>query len=100
MFGSIGFPEIIMIFIVVLLVFGPKKLPEIAKMMGKTIRDFKRTVNDAKATIEEEFDKADITKDIKDLKDNIDITQDLKEMEGDIKQLADPGLNDDQDKTG
>ena len=41
MFGSIGMPELILIFIVALLVFGPKKLPEIGKSLGKGIREFK-----------------------------------------------------------
>ena len=40
MFGSLGFPEIVLIFVVILLLFGPKKLPDVAKMLGKTIREF------------------------------------------------------------
>lgn len=85
MIGSLGFPELILIFIVALLVFGPKKLPEVAKMLGKTIREFRKTVNDAKATIEEEIDKADI-----------DFTEDIKEINKDVKKLA--GLEDDKEK--
>jgi Tat protein translocase TatB subunit len=85
MFGSIGFPELLMILVVALLVFGPKKLPEIAKMLGKTLREFRKTVNDAKATIEEEIEKADISKD-------------LKEMDKDIKEITAVGLEDEQDK--
>ena len=45
MFGSIGFPELILIFIVVLLVFGPNKLPEFAKLLGKTLREFRSTID-------------------------------------------------------
>ncbi len=71
MFGSIGFPELIMIMLVVLMLFGPKKLPEIAKLLGNTVRDFKRTINDAKATIQEELDKADISDEIKNIKDDL-----------------------------
>jgi Tat protein translocase TatB subunit len=85
MFGSIGFPELLLILVVALLVFGPKKLPEIAKMLGKTLHDFRKTVNDAKATIQEEIEKADISKD-------------LKEMDKDIKELTATGLEDEQDK--
>ncbi len=82
MIGSIGFPEIIMIFIVALLLFGPKKLPEIAKMLGNTIREFRRTVNDAKSAIEEEIEKADITADFKNM------NKDLKDMSQDMKSIT------------
>jgi Tat protein translocase TatB subunit len=71
MFGSIGFPELMMIFIVVMLLFGPKKLPDFAKMLGKAIREFKKTVNDAKSTIEEEIESTDISKDLKEIDKNI-----------------------------
>ncbi|GJM44779.1 MAG: hypothetical protein DHS20C21_16210 [Gemmatimonadota bacterium] len=40
--GGIGGPELILVFIVVLLVFGPKKIPEIARAMGKGMREFRR----------------------------------------------------------
>ncbi len=71
MFGSVGFPELMLIFIVVILIFGPKKLPDFAKMLGKAIREFKKTVNDAKSTIEEEIEDIDITKDLKEIDKNI-----------------------------
>lgn len=66
-----------LIFIVVLLVFGPKKLPEFAKLLGKTIREFHSTVDEAKAAIEDEIYKEGMTtqlKDIgKDIKDALNI---------------------------
>ena len=40
--GGIGGPELILVFIVVLLVFGPRKIPEIARAMGKGMREFRR----------------------------------------------------------
>jgi TatA/E family protein of Tat protein translocase len=82
MFGSIGFPEIILILVVALLIFGPKKLPEFAKTVGKALREFRRTVNEAKSTIEEEIEKADETGDLKNIK------QDIQELDQDIKQLS------------
>jgi Tat protein translocase TatB subunit len=93
MLGSIGFPEVIMIFIVVLLVFGPEKLPEFAKLLGKTIREFRSTVDGAKAAIEKEIYKEGMTtqlKDIgKDIKDTMNIFSDIdkpvKEIGKDIK---------------
>jgi sec-independent protein translocase protein TatB len=81
MFGSIGFPELIMIFIVVLLVFGPKKLPEFAKLLGKAVREFRTTVDEAKAAIEDEIYKEGLTAPIKDIgrdvKDALNIYSDI-----------------------
>ena len=39
MFGSIGFPELLLIMTIALLVFGPKKLPEVGKSIGKALRE-------------------------------------------------------------
>jgi TatA/E family protein of Tat protein translocase len=81
MFGSIGFPELVLIFIVVLLVFGPNKLPEFAKLLGRTIREFRSTVDQAKAAIEDEIYKEGMTDSIKgisqDVKEALNITGDI-----------------------
>ena len=50
MFGSLGAPELIVIFIVALCVFGPSKLPELGKSLGEAIRGFKKAINDAENT--------------------------------------------------
>ena len=52
--GSIGIPELIVIFIVALLVFGPRKLPEIGKSLGKALAEFQRARNELMSTIEQE----------------------------------------------
>jgi TatA/E family protein of Tat protein translocase len=87
MFGSVGLPELIMIFIVVLFLFGPDKLPDFAKTLGKTIREFRRTVNDAKSAIEEEISKIDTSQEFKEsLKElNINIKDDLREIDLNLK---------------
>ena len=56
MFGSIGMPELILIFIVALIVFGPKKLPEIGKSLGKGLAEFKKASDDFKQNIQKEVD--------------------------------------------
>ena len=56
MFGSIGMPELILIFVVALLVFGPKKLPELGKSLGRGLAEFKRASEDLKKTIEDEIE--------------------------------------------
>jgi Tat protein translocase TatB subunit len=53
-FGSIGGPEVILLFIAALLLFGPRRLPEIGRTLGKTMADFRRATNDFKANLERE----------------------------------------------
>jgi sec-independent protein translocase protein TatA len=54
MIGSLGFQELILIFVVALIVFGPRRLPDIGRSIGKALGEFKRATNDLKATLEEE----------------------------------------------
>lgn len=54
MFGSLGIPELLLIFVVALIVFGPKRLPEIGKTLGKAMGEFKKATDDFKNTIERE----------------------------------------------
>src|ERR1700682_2780116 len=56
--GNLGMPELIMILVLALLLFGPKKLPEIGKQVGRALGEFKRTSNELKRTIEDEMEKA------------------------------------------
>lgn len=46
MFGSLGMPELIVIFVVALIVFGPSKLPDLGRSLGEAIRGFKKAVNE------------------------------------------------------
>jgi len=57
MFGSIGMPELILIFVVALLVFGPKKLPEIGRSIGRGLAEFKKASDELKKTIEQEIEQ-------------------------------------------
>ncbi len=52
--GSLGMQEIILIFIIALIVFGPRKLPELGKTIGKGLAEFKKASNELKATWEDE----------------------------------------------
>lgn len=54
MFGSLGLPEILLIFVVALLVFGPRKLPEIGRSLGKALGEFKKATDELKNTIQKE----------------------------------------------
>jgi sec-independent protein translocase protein TatA len=52
--GSLGMQEIIIIFVLALIVFGPRKLPELGKTLGKGLAEFKKASNELKQTWEEE----------------------------------------------
>ena len=54
MFGSIGGPEVILLFIAALLLFGPRRLPEIGRTLGKTVADFRRATNEFRMNLERE----------------------------------------------
>lgn len=75
MFGNIGLPELLIIMAIALLIFGPKKLPEVGRSIGKAIREFRKTTDEIKDKFEEQI-RADEFKDIQD-----DIKKDLSEDE-------------------
>ncbi len=52
--GPLGFTEIAFILVIALLLFGPKKLPELGRLVGKGLREFRRASTDLRATIEDE----------------------------------------------
>jgi Tat protein translocase TatB subunit len=56
MFGTLGGPELLLILVIALIVFGPRKLPEIGKSIGKMMVEFRRASNDFKRTIEDEVE--------------------------------------------
>lgn len=54
MFGSLGVPELLLIFAVILIVFGPRRIPEIGRTLGKALGEFRKATDDLKSTIERE----------------------------------------------
>jgi TatA/E family protein of Tat protein translocase len=74
MFGM-GMPEIIVILAIALIVLGPKKLPEIAKALGRGISEFKKATQDFKESL-------DVDNDLKEARDT------LQEIKGDIDQTV------------
>jgi TatA/E family protein of Tat protein translocase len=75
--GPIGFPELIVIFIIALLVFGPKKLPELGKSMGKGLREFKKATEEIKSSIDDHMRDVESTVQ--------DATKEIRETGRDMK---------------
>lgn len=78
---DIGMPELIVIFIVALLVFGPKKLPELGKSLGKGLGELKRAFQDVKEQVETEF--KDATSEVRNT-----VTDVKRQVETDIKETG------------
>src|SRR5689334_17189384 len=73
---NLGFPELILIFVIALLVFGPKKLPELGKSLGKGLREFKKATEDIKSNLDEHL--KDVEKSVDDVKATVnDATKDI-----------------------
>jgi sec-independent protein translocase protein TatA len=56
MLSNIGVPGLILILILALIIFGPKKLPEIGRAFGQTLREFKKSTKELTSDVMEEFD--------------------------------------------
>ena len=55
MLPSVGIPEMIIILVIALIVFGPRKLPELGRSLGRSLNEFKRASNELKNTLEDEI---------------------------------------------
>jgi TatA/E family protein of Tat protein translocase len=67
--GQIGFPELMIIFLIALLVFGPKKLPELGKSLGKGLKEFRRATDDLKSTWQEQM--KDVERSVEEVKTTV-----------------------------
>lgn len=72
MFGSLGTEELLLIFVIALLVFGPRKLPEIGRSVGKALREFKKTSEEIKGRINDEIEASEINDIRKDIQSGVD----------------------------
>jgi len=58
---NLGFPEMVFLFLFALILFGPKKLPEIGRQIGRALNEFKRASNEFRSQIEAEINQLDVT---------------------------------------
>lgn len=77
MFGTLGVPELILIFVVALLLFGPRQMPQIGRTIGRALGEFRRASNDFKRTIEEEVAAEDLR----------DVRRDLEAVGREARQI-------------
>lgn len=76
MFG-IGMPEMLVLLAVALIVFGPKKLPELAKSLGRALGEFKRATSDLKDSIETQTGADEVRRSLNEVKEDIQSQVDL-----------------------
>ncbi len=69
--GPIGFSEMILIFVVALLIFGPKKLPELGRSFGKGVSEFRKASTELRATFQREMDNIDRETQVKKVADDV-----------------------------
>ncbi len=83
---NLGMPEMIFIFLIALLVFGPRKLPEIGRQIGKFMAEFKRASNEFKYQIEAEVQKLELEEELK--KETEKLQAELRQTREELAQVA------------
>ena len=100
--GNLGTQEIILIFIIALIVFGPRKLPELGKSIGKGLAEFKKASNELKKTWEDEVkldkEKSSLNNEISESTGNLsgivsDLKNNLTEIAGDFNKSVDNAVS-------
>lgn len=88
MFG-IGMPEMILILAIALIVLGPKRLPDLAKSLGRAMREFKKATSEFKESIEIDDELKDVKKSFDDINTDIKASIDLtRPLAADVKPAA------------
>ena len=91
MFGPLGGLELLVLAAIGLLVFGPRKLPEIGRTLGKAMMQFRRATAELRNSIEREIDMEEVKKTTRSIKKTVE--DDIKEFTGTL-----PSLDEDPEK--
>ena len=94
MFG-IGMPELLLLLAIALIVIGPKKLPDLAKSLGRAMREFKKATNEFKETIQIDEDLSDVKKTFDDFGSDIKNSVSLKKDPAEFKRPGAPESSED-----
>ena len=86
----IGMPELLLLLAIALIVIGPKKLPDLAKSLGRAMREFKKATNEFKETIQIDEDLSDVKKAFDGLGDDIKDSVSLKKETAEFKRPDEP----------
>ena len=95
MFG-IGMPEMILILAIALIVIGPKKLPDLAKSLGRAFAEFKRATAELKESMDIDYDLDGVKKTFEGMKDELKDAVDLNKGFEPVDQQDDTAHNDDK----
>ena len=102
MFG-IGMPEMLVILALALIIIGPKKLPDLAKSLGRAMREFKRATNEFKETIQLDSELSEVKETFNDISDGVKDAVDLNlkpENQKADKNGSDNEKNEEKDSEG
>ena len=95
MFG-IGMPEMLVILALALIVIGPKKLPDLAKSLGRAMREFKKATNELKETIQLEGELSEVKDTLNGISDDVKHAVDLN-LDSDKKKTDKTGIDEEKD---
>lgn len=97
MFG-IGMPELIIIFLIALIIIGPKKLPDLARALGKGMAEFRKATNEIKTSLDAEGELKGMEENLADSVSGLIDTHDTEErIEGDDETAVEPDKGEDNE---
>ena len=91
MFGSLGGPEIIAIFVLALLLFGPRRLPQIGRTIGRTMSEFRKATHDFKSSLEREIELDEVKQAKNELKETVQEADQAVRTLNDLSDLTGTG---------
>jgi len=91
-FGTLGMPELVLIFVVALLLFGPRKMPQIGRSIGRAMGEFRRASSEFKRTIEDEVaadEIREVGKDLKEIRNTVNDPIGVSDLKNTLKESID-----------